>query len=1796
MKKAKILALMLALITVIGIVTVSAFAASDVTTVKTSTFESSTVGYTATATDGKNPTLNNTTFQQGGRLGKIEVVRENENNYVLIRPIDKPGTSEAYAYMKLGSNGTAIKDGTTVTGVKKSASDVSNFKYMIFEVDIKAPTGRVVEGAIIDVQGRDINKSGNVGYWNTNATSNLIYMYNSSGTTYLSGNGSKFYINPYEFNKVQIIVENITTDSSTNIEIQSHVYVNGQYWFTKVATNVPTSYAGGVPNAVFTEVRINYRTTVDEKSSLAIDNLSWKTVPKGSTTTVEELVTPFTSEADFEYVSGGKTVIDCNTSLANAIKLADEGSTVKLLSDCKHATSLAGIAVDKNLTLDLNGYTIDGTYNRARRDGGLFVVSSNKTFTVKSSEKGGKIFCGATANTADPIVGTNSNSVVNFIGRNENGETTLSVFGAALVRAWSGDCTLSIDGGEYYRLKNSDYALIQLQKNFTLNVKNALLYDAGTESTDGIFSLNGRMCVGGTVISNATVDNCVIISKTNVVAHTYKNANILFTNCFISGDIKPEAFVDSTNGAQTPGEVTLGDGCAVNGTLADNVVIADDFVLQNIGSKKDVTVSYNSFAQGEDGAYTEDALTVESYNLSLSFDRLVSNEGLDIPVVWKDENGKVIANTTGLRGDTITDIPYDSFFENGAIHEYIKGWIDGVPNEWNESLSIPIDFAGEEYVLTYKEGGKLAPYAATFRLYFNVAAESHCKVNFYIPELPEGIELTSAYIGENLIYGDGVDNVYNVLLDGKEYITVSDFAGAISGATDKITATVTVSCDGFEVTREASTDMAHYCNTVIDGAAYDEKGKTLAANIANYLVSCADLAGETYTEITNALAEVVSENASRIKAPTEAELVTPDTSHIASYVSGVYVIIENEGPSFVFTLTEAGKAADVTLSSAVGNSDDEHYSDVGYIKTGKDSLANVNRITVTVIAEKGEELNLSYTLANYCKALEGTAGEGVARALYGFVGSQMAYTGTHNVSIEKYSSHNEAITASCGDEITYYIDVINNEGNEITVSLTDSVPENTAYVTGADNASDGRLFWNVTIPAGGTTTVSYTVKVNDDTALYDGGTVKTTVAAVGATKSASKGVIHIERTFNEADRKYIDIAIDALSDSTFEDLILAKWIYYVAYSQDEKITATDSVTLMNSLLDSTITADQLDKIAPTLYGGSELSDISGIKGKPCAAVYEENLIVGDIIIVSDAGTVKSYIYGSNGLYSLLRGCVPVDIEATLGALTDSDAYVVFRPSVGFEVFTPTDMEKEPDVLNEKQEALVDTAKYYLQRGEWLQYSDTYYAQSVSGYTNESRWEYGQKTPEESTSQKFGYINCAAFTHDVYWTTFGHKLPGNMYTTANLTLSSSASNMRMFFFSRSADQVHTDAEKAQVEQDFLETLIPGDIMVIRRGSSGHAMLYIGDGMFIHSSGSSYNYSGSYGVENYEPTIRYHRVKDYLFDERSTNGYIFGKVTDLSIVRPLNNATWAGYEVTEATKNRNANLQGIIVEKLPSVAVNNTVNPGDEITYTFAVNNTNHNAVTLDLSDKIPQNTVYVSGGETKSGDALSWTLNIPARTKITVSYTVKVAADAAYGTEIVSNDAVLAGVPIKTYSTFVRRTLTSAEADMFVKEFTALKAEGTLKGFELVNEVYKRVLGIDKVFADTDFATVTEGAEGVFTTSGMPTYSDGRLAFKPNLDGDYFDFVAVSLFGGRRVNTANCMNLRTELARKEHLEIGDIMVGRTLSSNVLYIYLGGDYMVSLTTLNNDTVTVNNRLERLPAYGYYYAILRPSFAAE
>ena len=385
--------------------------------------------------------------------------------------------------------------------------------------------------------------------------------------------------------------------------------------------------------------------------------------------------------------------------------------------------------------------------------------------------------------------------------------------------------------------------------------------------------------------------------------------------------------------------------------------------------------------------------------------------------------------------------------------------------------------------------------------------------------------------------------------------------------------------------------------------------------------------------------------------------------------------------------------------------------------------------------------------------------------------------------------------------------------------------------------------------------------------------------------------------------------------------------------------------------------------------------------------------------------------------------------------------------------------------------------------------------------------------------------------------------------------------------------------------------PGDILVVlRNNSSGHAMLYVGNGNIIHSSGSVYQYTASVGTEVYEASIRRMKVMDYFFNPASAKGYVFGIVTDLAIVRPLD--IFDG-EIPENTQNRVANMQGIMAQKLSSHSKAQTVNPGEEMTFTFEIYNTRTAPVTLEIRDTLPAGTTLVSG-------QLQHTVTIPAEGRSRVSYTVQVNADVPYGTVIQSTDSTVGGITVKCAPVQVKRTFTTAEQAAMIEKVKQLQSDGTntLTGLALANEIYKAATG-ETLFASTDMEAVAEGTDGIFSKWKMSTETTKRQLYKVNTGSTYQKLVAPTLYGGYRMFTPLWQHDRTRLPQAHDLQVGDLLIGRTLSSRVILLYLGeelGFVNLNKATLDADTVAIALRLERLHGYGYYFAILRPTFALE
>lgn len=811
---------------------------------------------------------------------------------------------------------------------------------------------------------------------------------------------------------------------------------------------------------------------------------------------------------------------------------------------------------------------------------------------------------------------------------------------------------------------------------------------------------------------------------------------------------------------------------------------------------------------------------------------------------------------------------------------------------------------------------------------------------------------------------------------------------------------------------------------------------------------------------------------------------------------------------------------------------------------------------------------------------------------------------TGDVTAVKTASKTTAQTVLPGEKVSYTVELTNNELTDEAVVLYEKLPEGAELAGGDCEVKNGYIAWEGNIDALGSETVTYTLKIKDDKTLC--GTILS-----GDTMSVNNNFtegydLYIENTASsKEDQRYLSNAIRALKDSTYRDKLFSTWVYYVAFTKNIQPYFPDSIEdTLTKITNGTASADTLKMIAPTLYGGNSISgQIEGVKGAPCSAVTTNDLIVGDLLYIKSGNTIKDYIFDKDGLVDMSAPMTEVDTNAVLNSLTSSDIFVVLRPSINISRDYIIDDELEELTLTEQQKAVIATAESYVLRGEKLQYSDTRFG----GISNtEYRWNTGDRNPEFTNRDEWGYINCAGFTYEAYNTALGVNLAygsTRLWSTTRLSDYASNAGIQAYRYTRTTTTVEDEATRKQIKNEVLTTIEPGDLMVVIRSgtNSGHVVLYIGNGTFIHSTGSVYKVDDG---EYYEPTIRYNRVEDYFFTEGS-GGYIFNdstkstdsQVTKFVVVRPLKSDTY-NVTVPQETVNRMNNMQGIMAQKLSSHNSTTTANRGEEVTFSFELYNTNDTAKTVEVRDTIPANTTYVSGADNVNGENLSWSVNIPANTRVTVSYIVRVNDNAAYGDYIQTTDtSTVGGVRTICPKVYINRTLTSEEQNKVVEAFNTLKANGTTKtGLALVNEIYKTAGIADVVFDSTDYATVMEGAEGTFKVVAQDSGNDYyQLTDKGT---KYRDMMVETLYGGRRYYgfSGDARTDRTRLAREHHIMVGDVII-RRISSGTYYAYLhiGGDHFINITSgITTETTTAKKRLELLLSAGRYYAVYRPSFS--
>jgi hypothetical protein len=264
------------------------------------------------------------------------------------------------------------------------------------------------------------------------------------------------------------------------------------------------------------------------------------------------------------------------------------------------------------------------------------------------------------------------------------------------------------------------------------------------------------------------------------------------------------------------------------------------------------------------------------------------------------------------------------------------------------------------------------------------------------------------------------------------------------------------------------------------------------------------------------------------------------------------------------------------------------------------------------------------------------------------------------------------MTVAQGEDINFNIQIKNSNKTDKTLELSEVIPANTTYVSGADKVEGNTMKWTVTVPASGKVDVKYVVKVNADAKTGDKIASPTYVGGV----EVNCRDIYIGGNLSAEEQKKIFDEASKISGDSVTGVALAKKVYAAAgipcnVGTEQEIISSifKTTTKAAGHFELNTTSEYMNMLAPTMYGGYLVYTTSKLyDGNRTKAPMMTQLSAGDIIVCKEGATYSTWLFvGQNKAMSLNKGSVGVlDLIGTRDALFSTighDQFVVLRPAM-----------------------------------------------------------------------------------------------------------------------------------------------------------------------------------------------------------------------------------------------------------------------------------------------------------------------------------------------------------------------------------------------------------------------------------------------------------------------------------------------------------------------------------------------------
>ena len=543
------------------------------------------------------------------------------------------------------------------------------------------------------------------------------------------------------------------------------------------------------------------------------------------------------------------------------------------------------------------------------------------------------------------------------------------------------------------------------------------------------------------------------------------------------------------------------------------------------------------------------------------------------------------------------------------------------------------------------------------------------------------------------------------------------------------------------------------------------------------------------------------------------------------------------------------------------------------------------------------------------------------------------------------------------------------------------------------------------------------------------------------------------------------------------------------------------------------------------------------------------------------------------------------------------------------------------IQNKRQQAVVETAVAYFNRGEAIQYESielTDMARDGSGdYANQRETE--GASPEDATMSDQMYSVCSAFCWEVYNDTLGKPIEDyQLFKTAEINRLPKDNPMVVYRYStKDKDNTKTLHEAIAEAWSLMQ---PGDI--INSGDpSGHAMMFVGDYLnnvtdyIIHCAGGKYDVDLGRDTKEAsfkDPTkifdkqacwggaIKRETAYKFCFDLSGSGGYDLTKHQTFTILRPLNVFTEANSPLSASAQAR-LKYPGLVIDRQATKAKHQSVVPGEDITVTIKIENRGDKAWSVPVTEVVPANASLksgsVTGGGSASGNNIKWTVSAEPGEEKVLTYTVT--ATGKRGDVIRLEGGNVAGIrsnsiPVTISGKGLTEAQTAKLQDINSTANRALFNNKGLEGVAFANAVYADLLGIG-----ADLPSLADYRDGVVSREKIKSVKSRMIVLQDATaeTQQMHDLMIPNYIGGTNFYAPTWRDRLLHLNTNYTLQAGDVVLMNKApysgGKDECYVVLGDGKVAFLKDDKLKVADANKTLEPIFSYQFFVG-LRPALA--